>query len=356
MSLILVINPGSTSTKLAVFDGEECRIRYTIEHSLTELAEYRDVLEQADFRQRQVVQFVQNQGFSPEDFSALAVRGGILRPLPGGVYRVDERMVDDLSTGRYGRHASNLGGMIGLTLGREWNVPAYTVDPVVVDEMEEVARYSGLAGIPRLSRSHALNSRAVARKVALDLGRSYETVNLIVAHLGGGVSVSAHRQGRMIDVNNAQSEGPFSLERTGTLPVLAVIDLCFEGQYTREALYGLMTERGGLFSYLGTKDFREVEERISAGEGKAQEIVEALAYQVGKEIGAMAAVLVGQVDRVLLTGGLAHSRLLTDLIAERVAFIAPLVVVPGEHEMEALASGALSVLQGHETARIYGEA
>lgn len=350
---ILVINPGATSTKVAFYEDESCRFQAALEHWREESFAGIPWEEQAAFREKALRRVFEERDFPLASVSALAVRGGLLRPLPAGVYGVNEAMVRDLSACRFGRHASNLGAIIGRRLSQELAVPAFIVDPVTVDEFEEPARFSGLKGLPRLSMSHALNTRAVARKAAAAQGRRYEDMNLVVAHLGSGISVSAHRRGRMIDVNNANNEGPFSLERTGTLPALGLIRLCFSGDYDEAALVGLVTDRGGVFSYLGTKSLPEVEGRIAAGDAEAARVLEAMAYQVGKEIGAMAAVLSGEVDRIVLTGGMANSELLVGQISRRISFIAPVTVMPGEEEMEALARGVLRVLRGEEEALTY---
>lgn len=355
MKTILAINPGSTSTKIGWFDGEDCTFKENIKHSEQELAVFSSVMAQVAYRRNAILDALQKKGVDLTVLSAIVVRGGLLRPLAGGVYVVEDEMVADLGTGRFGIHASNLGGVVALPLGRELGIPVFTVDPVTVDEFDDVARYSGLKGIERLSMSHALNMKAVARQAAAKLGSRYEDINLVVAHLGSGISVSAHRRGRMVDVNNANNEGPFSLERTGTLPALALINLCFEENRTAREMKDLVTAKGGIYSYLGTKDFREVVERVAAGETEAQRVVEAMAYQVSKEIGAMAAVLAGDVDLVVLTGGMAHAVVLTDMIWKKVSYIAQVQLFPGEEELTSLAQGSLRALCGVEKAKDYGK-
>ncbi len=355
MYRILAINPGSTSTKIALYEDEKCLWELILRHSDRELAEAGGWAGQADFRRTVLSAALREKGEAPAGLSALVVRGGLLKPLPSGVYRVDEAVYRDLFECRYGRHASNLGSMIAFPLSEELGIPAYTVDPVTVDEFEDEARFSGLKGINRLSMSHALNMKAVARLAAGRLGKTYRELNLIIAHLGGGISVSAHRCGKMVDVNNANNEGPFSLERCGTLPALGLINLCCSSGDPEEELIARVTSRGGVYSYLGTRDFQEVERRITAGDGEARRVAEAMAYQVGKEIGAMAAVLHGAVDRVILTGGMAHSAYLTGLILPRISFIAPVEIIPGEEELAALAAGALRVLRGEEEPRSYDD-
>ena len=356
MYLILALNPGSTSTKIGLFADEDCRIKTVLRHSDREGRGFSDWSGEAALRRSAIENFLRENRIEMPALSALVVRGGLLKPMPAGVYRVDQDMINDLTACRYGRHASNLGGMIAYPPARERGIPVYTVDPVTVDEFESPARYSGLKGLTRLSMSHALNMKAAARQVAAGLGRAYHDLNLVVAHLGGGISVSAHKKGRMVDVNNANNEGPFSAERCGTLPALGLIDLCFSGRYTKDTMVEQVTSLGGIYSYLGTKDFEAVEAKIAAGDEAALQVVEAMAYQVAKEIGAMAAVLEGRVDRVVLTGGMAHSALMTGLIEKRVGFIAPVELLPGEEELEALVQGALRVLRGEEEALSYARA
>lgn len=353
--LVLAINPGSTSTKVGLFREEECLFKETIRHAQQDLAAFAAIMEQTAFRRDAVLALLREKEVELNQLSALVVRGGLLRPVDGGVWAVDDAMVEDLAACRYGAHASNLGAVLALPVGRRLGIPVYTVDPVTVDEFDAPARYSGLQGVQRVSMSHALNMKAVARLVADRISELYEEINLVVAHLGSGISVSAHRRGRMIDVNNANNEGPFSLERCGTLPALALIDLCFAGVRSHYGMKELVTARGGLFSYLGTKDFFEVEKRVAAGDEAAGGVVEAMAYQVCKEIGAMSAVLGGDVRRVILTGGLANSALLTARIREKVSFIAPVEIIPGEEELEALAAGALRALRGMEQPKTYGQ-
>jgi butyrate kinase len=351
---ILVINPGSTSTKIAVYENEQNLLHRVLSHSSADLARFSSVNDQQDYRWEHLLEALQESNCSLSGFSAVAARGGLLKPLSGGVYLIDDEMDDDLVQSRYGEHASNLGGLLARRLALELGIPAFTVDPVSVDELEEPARFSGLNGITRVSLSHALNTKAVSRRVAERMGREYGEVNLVVAHLGSGISVSAHRKGRMVDVNNANNEGPFSLERCGTLPALSLINLGTDGKHTRQELIGKVTRTGGVYSYLGTKDLQAVEQRIAQGDREAETVIEAMCYQVAKEIGAMAAVLEGKVDWVILTGGMAFSKRVTGSIERRVAFIAPVVIESGEAELEALALGALRVLRGTETVRAYG--
>lgn len=353
MHRILVINPGSTSTKIGLFENEIPLFKETLRHTVEETSADLDREEQARFRRLALTNLLAEKGITLESLSAIVVRGGLLRPLASGTYLVNDRVYDDLVQAKYGWHASNLGSIIALPLAREAGLPVYTVDPVTVDEFEPLARYSGLKGVARQSMSHALNMKAVARRAAELLGRRYEDLNLVVVHLGSGISVSAHKQGKMIDVNNANEEGPFSLERCGTLPALGLVRLCFSGERDMAETVKLLTSRGGIYSYLQTKDFTEVEKEVDKGNQEVTEIVEAMAYQVSKEVGAMSTVLLGRVDSIVLTGGMAHARNLVKMIEKRVSFIAPLTVLAGEEELEALAAGALRVLREEVEALYY---
>lgn len=350
---VLAINPGSTSTKIGLFKDGEVIFKETLRHSLEETSADLSREEQARFRREALVSFLHERKVEEKELSALVVRGGLLKPLASGTYLVDDNVYKDLLEAKYGWHASNLGTIIALPLSRDYGIPVYTVDPVTVDEFEPLARYSGLKGVPRLSMSHALNMKAMARRAAAEVGKNYEDLNLVVVHLGSGISVSAHRQGNMIDVNNANEEGPFSLERCGTMPAIGLVRLCYSGKYSQEEAVKLLTSRGGIYSYLGTKDFSEVEKSVKEASEEATEIVEAMAYQVSKEIGAMAAVLDGNVDYIVLTGGMAHAENFVGMIDRKVSFIAHLSVIPGEEELEALAAGAQRVLRGETEASVY---
>ncbi|MFZ5353852.1 MAG: butyrate kinase [Bacillota bacterium] len=351
---LLIINPGSTSTKIAIFDNEKVVLEQTLRHSNEELAPFKTILDQYEFRKNVILDFLNTNGINITKLSAVVGRGGLLKPMEGGTYRVNDKMIEDLKLSVMGQHASNLGGLIANEIASQLNIPAFIVDPVVVDELEDVARISGMPEISRVSIFHALNQKAVARRAARDLGKEYDKVNLIVAHMGGGISVGAHRNGRVIDVNNAlDGEGPFSPERTGGLPVGSLIKLCYSGKYTIDELKKKVVGKGGLVAYLNTNDGREVQKMISEGDKNAELIYKAMAYQVGKEIGACAAVLEGRVDAIILTGGLAYNKIYTDWITEMVKFIAEVKVYPGEDEMIALAEGGLRVLRKEEEARVY---
>lgn len=350
---VLAINPGSTSTKVAAYKNETCLWNQGIDHPASEINTFASVGDQYKYRMALIINMLAEKGTPLGCFDGIVGRGGLLNPLVGGTYLVDEALARTLHHAPGGEHASNLGGIIAYHLGRSINVPVYIVDPVSVDEMKPVARLSGLPELPRLSQSHALNMKAVARKVARELGKNYQELNLIVAHLGGGISVAPHCKGKMIDVNNANNEGPYSLERCGTLPASQLVKLCYSEKYSEKEIITKINKEGGLFAYLGTKDGRVAEKRMKAGDPLAKLVLEGLCYQVAKEIGAMATVLAGEVDHIVLTGGLAHSDYITREITRRVSFIAPVLVIPGEKEMEALALGALRVLYGEEKALTY---
>ncbi len=357
MYRILVINPGSTSTKIAIFENEKEILKETIRHSTEELSPFERITDQYEFRKRVIMDFLKKAGYDIKDFDAFVGRGGLVRPIPSGTYEVDELMLEELKEGKYGEHASNLGALIANELAKEAGVKAYIVDPVVVDEMMEIAKYSGHPDFVRKSIFHALNQKAMARKVAKELGKSYEEVNVIVAHMGGGISIGAHEKGKVIDVNNAlDGDGPFTPERSGTLPMTQLIDLCYSGKYTYEEVRKLIKGKGGLVAYLGTNDAREVQDRVREGDEKATLVYKALAHQVGKWIGKMAAALKFEVDAIVLTGGLAYDdEFLVPWIKEMVSFIAPVYVYPGGDEERALAEGVLRVLRGEEEAKRYSE-
>lgn len=351
---LLIINPGSTSTKIAIYDNEKPVMEQTLRHSNEELAPYASVIDQFEFRKNVILDTLNANGINISKLSAVVGRGGLLRPMEGGTYKVNNRMLEDLRGNVMGQHASNLGGIIADEIASQLGIPAFIVDPVVVDEMEEIARFSGMPEIKRISIWHALNQKAVARRAAADLGKRYEDINLVIAHLGGGISVGAHKKGKVVDVNNAlDGEGPFSPERTGSLPVSGLVKLCYSGKYTIDQLKKLIVGKGGLVAYLGTNDGREVVKMIEAGDKNAELVYKAMAYQVGKEIGACATVLEGKIDAICLTGGLAYDKLLTGWIKEMVQFIGDVRIYPGEDEMIALAEGGLRVLRGEETAREY---
>lgn len=351
--LILTINPGATSTKFAVFEGEKPVFKTTVEHSVDELKHFERVFDQYQYRLALITEALAEAGIDQQKLKAVVGRGGLLKPVKGGTYLVSEQMVEDMKKAEQGEHASNLGSVMAYNMAGKLGIPSFIVDPVSVDEMNEVATVSGHPDLPRISLAHTLNMKAVARKVAGEMGKRYEEVNFIVAHLGTGISVAPHQKGRMVDVSNGKDEGAFAPDRCGTLPVGQLVKLCYSGKYTYSQMQGIIFGKGGIYAYLGTKDIREVEARAAAGDDQANLILDALSYQVAKEIGAMGAVLAGEVDRIILTGGIAHSKRITGEISKRVSFIAPVVLVPGEEELESLALGTLRVLRGEEEAKQY---
>ncbi|NLW40030.1 MAG: butyrate kinase [Tissierellia bacterium] len=350
---VLVINPGSTSTKVALYDQEFEVKSNKLEHSQDELAKYNSVLDQYEYRLNLINNWLKKENIQTSSLKAVVGRGGLLRPIPGGTYLVTDKMLEDLRLGIGGEHAANLGGILARGIADKENINSYIVDPVSVDEFEEVARISGLNLIERKSLIHALNIKAVSHRRAEELNKDLDELNLIVAHLGGGISVAPLEKGRMIDVNNASEMGPFSPERTGSLPVGDLIRMCYSGKYSYEDMKKKIKGKGGLMSYLGTIDAREVEKRIEAGDEYAKLVYDAMIYQIGKEIGAAATVLKGEVDDIILTGGLAYSNYIVEKVKEMVSFIGPIVVYPGEDEMGALNKGVLRVIKGEEKAKIY---
>ena len=352
---ILAIDPGSTSTKFALYADERALFERTLRHSEETMTRFKGkpVLKQCDFRREAIREELQRAGFESCGLAAVVGRGGLLKPLASGTYRVTQRMLDDLCVAERGEHASNLGAFLAKQLADAANAPAFVVDPVAVDEWPERARLSGLAELPRQCLSHALNTKAVAKRFAHEQGRRYEDLRLIVAHLGSGVSVSAHENGRMVDVNDSREEGPFSTERAGSVPAMMLVELCFSGKYTRREIENRLFREGGLYSYVGTKDLVEIEKRVAEGDVKAALVWDAMIYQIAKEIGAMATVLQGLVNAILVTGGMSHSERLVKNLRTSVEWIAPIHVYAGENELQALAEGALRVLRGEEIAREY---
>ncbi|MCD6245866.1 butyrate kinase [candidate division WOR-3 bacterium] len=354
MERILVINPGSTSTKIAVFDDKEEIFKTTIRHSVEVIEKYKKIIDQYEFRKDLILQALEGNKIKPDSLTAVVGRGGLLHPIPSGTYKVNDTMIEDLKKGVMGEHASNLGGILARAIADPLKIPAFIVDPVVVDEMDDVAKFSGLPEIERKSIFHALNQKAVARRAAEELNKRYEDINLIVVHMGGGISVGAHKRGRVVDVNNAlNGDGPFTPERSGGLPVWQAIELALSGRYSKEQMKKRITGKGGIVAYLGTNDMLEVENKVKAGDKEVERVYEAMIYQIAKEIGADAAALNGDVDAIVLTGGLAYDRQLVDRIKNKVSFIATVLVYPGEDEMQALRDGVLRVLNNEEKAKSY---
>lgn len=350
----LIINPGSTSTKVGVFEDETLLFEETLRHPTEEIAKYASIIDQKDFRKDIILNFLKEKDCDIRSFDVIVGRGGLLKPIPGGTYSVSDALLEDLKAGKQGQHASNLGGILAREIGDEIGVPSYIVDPVVVDELTEVARISGMPELPRRSIFHALNQKAVARRYAKEQGVKYEDLNLIVIHMGGGVSVGAHRKGQVVDVNNIlDGEGAFSPERAGTVPVGDLIKLCYSGKYTEKEVYKKICGNGGYNAYLGTNDARIVQKKAEEGDEYAILIQDAFYYQIAKDAGAMAAVLEGKVDQIILTGGIAYAALTKEKLQEKLGWIAPFTVYPGEDELLALTQGALRVMNGEEAAKEY---
>lgn len=350
---ILAINPGSTSTKIAVYKNEDQLFTTSISHTPEELAGFKSVIDQFEWRKDLILKALADNNIDVNKLSAVVGRGGVISPIESGVYEVNDDLRHDLLNARM-QHASNLGGLLARDIADSIGVKSYIADPVVVDEMMPYARISGVPELPRESIFHALNQKAVARLFAKESDKKYEDLNLVVCHMGGGCTVSAHRRGRVIDTTNALDGcGPISPERSGSLPPGPLIRLCFSGKYTEEELIKKVHGKGGLFAHLGTTSVPEVLDRIMAHDLHAMLILRAMCYSIAKEIGAMAVALKGEVDAILLTGGIAHSKRVTDFIADHVDFIAPIFVYPGENELKALSENALAVLRGERSAKTY---
>lgn len=352
MEKLLIINPGSTSTKIALYEGEEPVFVESVSHSAEDIAPFERISDQADFRRGVLLATLDKHGVKLADLDAIVSRGGLLPPVQAGAYEINDDMVWQLIHKPVNEHASSLGAIIARELSKEAGIPAYIYDAVTVDEMIPLARYSGLPEIERSSIGHHLNMRAAAMRYAKEQGRPYESCTLVVAHLGGGITVSVHEGGKTIDLVNDE-EGPFSPERSGGVPCPPLVRMAFSGQYEQKELLKKLKAQGGLLAYLGTTDAREVEKRIESGDQSARIVYEAMALGVAKSIAAEAAVVAGKVDAVILTGGIAYSDLLTGWIRDRVRFIAPVVVFPGENEMQSLALGGLRVLRGEEKAHTF---
>lgn len=354
---ILVINPGSTSTKLAVYENKETLAEDEISHSTEQMKQFNKLVDEIGFRSEIVLDFLNRHNIKIESLDAIVGRGGVIKPIPGGiVYGVNDIMIDDLMNARYGEHASNLGALIANEITKGKKIPCYILDPVVVDEMFPLARYSGHPELPRLSILHALNQKAVARKYAEEHGKKYSECNLIVVHLGGGISVGAHRKSKIVDVNNAlNGDGPFTPERTGGLPANQLVELCFSGKYTKDQIKKMIKGKGGVTAYLGTNDLRDVEDRVVNGDPKAKEVLDAMVYQISKEICFLIPAFQGEnIDAVLLTGGAARSKIIVDLIRKWISSTKlEIVIYPGGYEMSALRDGALRILNGEEKELTY---
>ena len=350
---VLAINPGSTSTKVALYDEERPLLDLTLRHTTEELTRFTDIIDQLDWRRGLILSALREKSFDIKELSAVIGRGGLIRPIPAGVYEVNSRMRYDLRNAQM-KHTCNLGGLLAAQIAHMAGVKAYIADPPVVDEMDDVARITGMPMCPRKSVFHALNQKATARLHCERTDLVYEESNLIVAHMGGGISVGAHRQGKIVDVNNAlDGDGPFAPDRAGSIPSSELIKVCFSGQYTREELLKYISSKGGMVAYLGTNSVMQVMERIEQGDQRAKKVLDALCYNVSKQIGAMAAALAGRVDGIILTGGIAYNEPVVNYICEHCAFIAPVTVYPGENELESLVANALVVLRGTIEPKVY---
>ncbi|MBC8581614.1 butyrate kinase [Zhenhengia yiwuensis] len=347
---ILTINPGSTSTKIALFKDNELEFEQVLRHPAEELNQFSKLIDQYEYRKEKIINFLEEKNITLKDLDAISCRGGLIGPIPSGTYTINDSLFTRLSTDVV--HASNLAGIIGYNLSKELDIPSYITDPVTVDEMAPIAKVTGIPGIERKSKFHALNQKAIARRAAKQLNRKYDESNFIVIHIGGGISIGAHEKGKVIDVNNViDGDGPMAPTRAGSIPVEAVIDLCFSGKYTRTELKEYVSQRAGLTDYLGTSDVRDVQEMMEQGNEQAKMLYEAMAYQICKNVGAMATVLKGKIDAIVVTGGVAYSKQFIRLLKERIDFLGEVIVIPGEEEMLALAEGALRVLTGEEEAK-----
>ena len=350
----LIINPGSTSTKIGVFEDETLLFEETLRHSTEEIARYASIVEQKDFRKDIIVNLLKEKAFDIQSLNVIVGRGGMLKPISGGTYPVTDALLADLKVGVQGQHASNLGGILAREIADSIGVPSYIVDPVVVDELMPEARYSGVPELPRVSIFHALNQKAVAKRYAKETGKAYDSLNLVVVHMGGGVSVGAHKSGQVVDVFNAlDGDGAFSPERAGGVPSGSLIKMCFSGQYAQAEVYKKVVGGGGFNAYLGTNDMRDVDKLADGGDEKAKVIRDAFILQVAKDMGSMACVLGGAVDQIIITGGIAYDQYVVEGLKEKAGWIAPITVYPGEDELLALAQGALRVMNGEEPAMTY---
>lgn len=347
MYKVLAINPGSTSTKIGLYEDEKLVFSHSLDHSVKEIQEFKTINDQYNMRYQAILKVLEENNINIKELSCIVGRGGPVAPLSSGAYILDKVLVDKLKNDPMSRHASLLGGIIAYEMAEDLSIPSYIYDAVSTDEFEDIARLSGMKEIERKSLVHALNMRASGIKVAKEMGRKYEDMNLIIAHLGGGLSTSVHKQGKMVDIVS-DDEGAFSPERSGRVPCRALTKMCYSNDY--DTMYKLQRGKGGLISYLGTNDAREVEKMIEEGNEYAKEVYEAMAYQIAKGIGELATVVEGKVDVIIITGGMAYSKVLVPWIIKRVEFIAPVVIVPGENELESLAMGGLRVLKGQEEA------
>ncbi len=353
---IAAINLGSTSTKITYYENETCLLKDSIPHAAEELAPYSTIWEQEEYRKSAIEAFLNRNGIDPASLDAVVTRGGHTEPIHGGVWKINKTMLEQSRSEKYGNHVSDLGLRIAAKMGEELGIPAFTVDTPTTNEFEPLAKYSGLPSIERASRFHVLNHRAVGKQYAKDIGRPYEEMNLITAHMGGGITVSAAKHGKLVDATNGlDGDGPFSTNRTGGLPVGDLVKMCYSGQYTLAEMKRILNGKGGMVAYTGENDVKTMEERAAAGDAKADEIISAMCYQTAKEIAACAAVLCGKVDAILLTGGIVHSKKIVGILKERIGWIAPVEVYPGELEMQSLSLQTLAALRGEEEINVLGE-
>ncbi|MFH1689432.1 MAG: butyrate kinase [Candidatus Eisenbacteria bacterium] len=350
---ILVLNPGSTSTKLAIFDGSECSFAGDVQHTPLDLSRFDRIWDQYEYRKSMILEFLEDRNVALSSLDAVVGRGGLFAPTVSGTYGVNQRMIVDARDAVRGEHASNLGAVLAFGIAWDHHIPSFIVDPPCVDELDATARYSGMPEIPRTSLVHALNVKATARMVADELGKDHAEVNLVVAHLGGGISVCALRKGCMADVSNALSAGPFAPERAGNVQTVDLVKMCFSGEFTAAEIQKKLVGGGGMMAYLGTTDAVEVTARMDRGDKEARLVMDAMIHQIAKEIGGMAAALDGELAAIVLTGGLANNEYIVEKLRTKIAFLGKVIVVPGEDELKALALGCLRVLRGEEVAKTY---
>lgn len=353
MKRILAINPGSTSTKIGYFEGTNCVSSITIRHNQETIARFDSLIDQFPMRKEAITSWMKDQNINIYDLDGIVGRGGLLKPTPGGTFKINQNIISDLKSCKYGVHASNLGALIAQEIADFAKVDAFIVDPVTTDELSPLARYSGHPDIKRVSVFHALNQKASARTVCDNIGKKYEEINMIIAHLGGGSTIAAHEKGKAVDVNHGLEEGPFTPERSGSLPVLEILKMAYSGNFTLDEMKKKVVGRGGMTAYMGTSDIEAVVKMAEEGDKNAKETLEAMVYQICKEIGACSSVLKGSVDAIVITGGVAFSSFITERIEERVSFIAPLHILPGENELLSMTRGVLRVLQGEKVAAVY---
>ncbi len=353
VSKILIINPGSTSTKVAIFENEQELYSYNINHSQEALSSYENIVDQKDYRLSMILNHFKEINFDLTQIQGIIAIGGLLKNVVSGVYEINEDMISDLTIAKYGEHAANLGAIIAMGISKSLSIPCYIADPITVDEMQDIARISGHPLLPRYGRTHTLNHKSVAMRFCDKLNKPYEDTNLIIAHLGGGVSIAAHKGGKIIDATSSRGEGAFSLDRSGGVNSWELAKLCFSQKYTKQEIFKMLNGNGGVVAYLNTRDFRDVVRMKQEGDQLASTIFYSLAYQVSKEIASMAAVLEGNVDAIILTGGMAHSQEFVECITKRISFIGKIELCPGEMEMESLAFYLNSVITGKITVKNY---